>query len=500
MMSKPPSVFINPDFKKTHINPNFLKPQVSASIHVNPSFLHKFQKEEKPKSPGKIIAVSRTKLIRESTSQPETLKPVKSPLIRVGTRKLVRASLLNAKPPPIAKQITTTRKIQPKRDLLNLKGKYKIDRRALSAKVTKGKSFVSKYALSRVSAIESLTPKRVIVSNRRISKLVSGSSKDITKGTVLLNINGVFYKSTKNKLQKTDTQRESPKHKSSGERVLFVRGDKYILDKSGHNLTRVQQPKADTFSLKRIDIGGLTYVAKSGNTFIRTDIHRARTHLSSAKQKSINLLSKRLVKSNIPCPIFRKVGKCAAFERGKCPKIHDKKHVAICHKYLKGECISEKCLLSHDVTLAKMPTCKFFLQGCCVRTDCPYLHKKLNERTEICLEFLKGFCKLADKCNKRHEFLCPDFASKGKCERTRCPYMHNRKEVEKKESGTVELVGEQVAITKEKTNSRYFLESCKSEEEDEVSANEPQAGNSKEEEDGVPRRPKLGTLPAFIPL
>lgn len=141
---------------------------------------------------------------------------------------------------------------------------------------------------------------------------------------------------------------------------------------------------------------------------------------SNAKQKSINLLSNKMMKSNVPCPIYRRLGKCISFQRGKCQKVHKPEHIIICpklvlayflnceclentqtlylnYRFLKGECEKDDCLLSHNVSLSKMPTCKFFLQGCCVRSKCPYLHKKLNDKEEICLEFLKGFCSLAEK-------------------------------------------------------------------------------------------------------
>lgn len=63
-------------------------------------------------------------------------------------------------------------------------------------------------------------------------------------------------------------------------------------------------------------------------------------------------------------------------------------------------CEKNPCLLSHDTTLSKMPTCKFYLQGMCSKTDCPYLHKKVNDKTEICVDFLRGFCAKAEEVRK----------------------------------------------------------------------------------------------------
>lgn len=161
-----------------------------------------------------------------------------------------------------------------------------------------------------------------------------------------LNINGIVYKSSKLKLRKTDvpsTHTTSPNTSVSttskfapAYRRLTVRGENFLLDANGKNLIRLADSthNASTIekAIKRIDIGRITFVQKSNNTFERTDYHKNRFHLNTAKQRSINLLTRKLVKSNVPCLIYRKLGKCAAFERGKCSKLHDPKQVDICQK------------------------------------------------------------------------------------------------------------------------------------------------------------------------
>lgn len=169
-----------------------------------------------------------------------------------------------------------------------------------------------------------------------------------------LNINGILYKSNRRKLEKTVSNAPSPfaLTKSTAStatpaqpsyRRLIVRGENFLLDASGTNLIRVSPAtnkpitgptKAPTTPntglFKRIDIGKITFVKKSNGTYERTDYHKSRYHLSVAKQRSINTLTNRLVKTNVPCPIYRKLGKCAAFVRGKCAKLHDKKLVDVC--------------------------------------------------------------------------------------------------------------------------------------------------------------------------
>lgn len=176
----------------------------------------------------------------------------------------------------------------------------------------------------------------------------------------MLNINGVFYKSTKTKLQKQDsivntatksiTHAQRPitinnKRLRTTSRTLFVRGDKFLLNPNGNKLTRISSStttstalnSSNTTPMKRIDIGGLTYriTNKSSDTYERTDTHRTRIHLTAAKQKSIRQLAQNRVKSNVPCAIYQKLGKCHGRERGRCPKVHDIRNVAICQKLTK---------------------------------------------------------------------------------------------------------------------------------------------------------------------
>lgn len=155
-----------------------------------------------------------------------------------------------------------------------------------------------------------------------------------------ISINGIVYKSTSTKLQKTAPNERNNKlsteNSNALQRTLVVRGEKFLISASGTKLIRApdtQRTRTTSSSLPRIDIGGLTYVKDSNDTYKRTDFHRSRFHLSVAKQRSINVLSQHLVKTNVPCVIYRKLGKCAAYERSKCRKLHDPKLVDTCPKY-----------------------------------------------------------------------------------------------------------------------------------------------------------------------
>ncbi|KZC10597.1 Zinc finger CCCH domain-containing protein 7, partial [Dufourea novaeangliae] len=143
------------------------------------------------------------------------------------------------------------------------------------------------------------------------------------------------------------------------------------------------------------------------------------------KQRSIQILRNKMQKNNQPCLIFQRFGYCSNHDKGICLKRHDKKQISLCKKFLQGNCLLDKCPLSHNVGPEKMPTCKYFLEGCCVRDGCPYRHVKVSSNTPICREFLQGYCAKGQECKQRHENLCPEFEKMEKCSKGKhCPYPH----------------------------------------------------------------------------
>lgn len=166
----------------------------------------------------------------------------------------------------------------------------------------------------------------------------------------MVSINGVFYKSSGAKLQRHNaitpakvvhrpsSTPEAPSSKNlplSGSK-LRVRGALFAVEANGKKLRRINEEigsaSMSTPSKTRIDLGRMTFIATENNTFIRTDRHKTQAHLNVAKKHSIRVLRRTLVKSNVPCPIFRKVGKCQAHDRDRCNRLHDPKQVAICSK------------------------------------------------------------------------------------------------------------------------------------------------------------------------
>lgn len=211
-------------------------------------------------------------------------------------------------------------------------------------------------------------------------------------------------------------------------------------------------------------------------------------------------------KNNIPCPLFRKYGKCLRSTRGKCEYLHDKKHVSICRKFLKGICHDNECLLSHDVSKEKMPTCHFYLKGMCTKEDCPYLHVKLNENTKICIDFLKGYCEKGDECLNRHINICPEVATKGVCYKKQCPYPHksNKKLITSSKSNI------KTKVLKAYLDHKRTSEAEENKQKNVLKSNVLDCRYYKEVGDSSsvsetcevikPTRCKLGTLPSFIQL
>ncbi|RVE41831.1 hypothetical protein evm_013515 [Chilo suppressalis] len=167
-------------------------------------------------------------------------------------------------------------------------------------------------------------------------------------------------------------------------------------DRSSHKATLSKPQKYYKNNYKFYKPSTVTVVTKSKS------LSRSFSSDKNWRNAKLKVTKKNLKKNNIPCPLYRKYGKCLRSINGICDFLHDKKHVSVCRNFLKGICQEETCLLSHDVSAKKMPTCYFYLKGICTKDNCPYLHVKLNEKSKICQDFLKGYCEKGDNCSNRH--------------------------------------------------------------------------------------------------
>ncbi|XP_029164295.1 zinc finger CCCH domain-containing protein 3 [Nylanderia fulva] len=420
----------NANIAKASISNNNKLPDIKRAIYVNPTLLKKLSSSKEKLAESKSISKELISKELVTTERPvcSRLKPVKntdnqkistkrtgnSSFVILSRRKLVRvlrspkivskSSLLSQyklskSPDLIGKKVDKTR-LQMRISLANnaLQSTSKSNLSKLCINKANNNSKVTKYKIDRTT----LKVKKTDLSKK---KKIEGE-KDTEKK--LVTIGGIVYKASKNKLIRKNS---SLKRKRS----FNGKNDKLIYDKK-------QRISKETVNCTL----GANISSKTQFTF---NVLLKATYKNSisnkAKQRSIRILRNKMHKNNQPCLIFQRFGSCPNHEKGKCPKRHDKKQVSLCKKFLQGKCFVDKCSLSHDVGPEKMPTCKYFLDGCCTRDDCPYLHVKVSSNTSICIDFLQGYCAKGTKCQRRHEYLCPEFNKSGNCSKGEsCPYPH----------------------------------------------------------------------------
>lgn len=441
--------------------------------------------------------------------------------------------------------------------------KYKIDRRLVKARLLRnykkisfrydsgGNKFQKKNTPSKgcmfpvlyrgrnssIRNLKSSDGKKIFISSRKLLRIGSTmKSKDSTRkkgepsdSTRLVRIGGVLYKTSRTKLTRSRTHISNTKqpvvkrHKTDKSRTIYIRGNKFIMDAKGKTLRQVPQKinnsvkDGKSLPLKRVYIGGITFVQKSSSLLVRTNTHTARNIVNHAKNKSIAMLTNKLRKINQPCAFYRRFGKCPRKDKGMCQLVHDPKQIAVCKRFLQGECSIDNCLLSHQIVPEKMPTCKYFLEGCCIRENCPYLHVKLNSKAVICKSFLQGYCAEGSECKKRHSYVCPEYEKHGTCKKGKyCPYPHNTgSKLNKK---TVSNQAKQVKAEHspgDLARKRYYQEE-KTEDKDSIVPEENfgkshtnpheeaedrncAVGESDKDEPKL-KRPRIGRLPSFIAL
>ncbi|KAK9878363.1 hypothetical protein WA026_021673 [Henosepilachna vigintioctopunctata] len=210
-----------------------------------------------------------------------------------------------------------------------------------------------------------------------------------------ININGILYQNSPSALKKTN---------------MPIRKHKDSQNLCTHNI-----------QLKRSSVKMSPKCKRLSKLMIME--HEGRSKIVGSR-----VASSTLRKSNVPCPIFKKYGKCNGQKKGTCIKVHNSDQIILCSKFLRGACLKKNCLLSHKVSPEKMPTCKFYLEGLCARDDCQYIHVKISPKADICRDFLDGFCKEGTKCEKRHQLLCPEYEKYQKCPRRKCEYPHISKD------------------------------------------------------------------------
>ncbi|KAH0954605.1 hypothetical protein HN011_002860 [Eciton burchellii] len=420
----------NMNIAKTNIDNNIKQINIKKSIYINPTLLNKLSSSSKESTNSKEVieqpVCSKLKFVKNTDNQKNSLKKNNnSKIVLLSHRKLVRVSdniknssriqisqyrlqksvnLMDKTSETVLQKMKAKLLVNNTLHSMNMKSnlaKLGINRSSNKSKVTKYK--IDRTTLSTRKARKALLLKKITNNNVR-----GNNNKHTSK---FITIGGIVYKSSKNKLIRNNC---SLKRKNS----FSVKNDKFNIDKRARILKESLNRTSEVNKNKRF----------SFNIVIKANY---KTSVSNkAKQRSIRILQNKMHKNNQPCLIFQRFGSCPNHENGICLKRHDKKQVSVCKKFLQGKCLLNKCLLSHDIGPEKMPTCKYFLDGCCTRDDCPYLHVKMSAKTSICIDFLQGYCAKGDKCQRRHEYFCPEFDKSENCSKGKsCPYPHKSSKI-----------------------------------------------------------------------
>ncbi|XP_015525112.2 zinc finger CCCH domain-containing protein 3 [Neodiprion lecontei] len=587
-MGAKPLVYVNPNMIRNFATQSFdetscgrvvvrqnsvYESKVKSSVHVNPRLMKELSAvKEKPENSANrmqksnldlktpegdinFIDQSKTKLVKINPTLNLGAKRLSnSNLVLLSRRKLVRVKRCSKSGPAIsplnpgkARRLSNS---NLRKTMFATKYKLVIERVNLNGTSSavprnlKGRQAgLNKYKIDRTHLQK--VRRRLSIgksSTKLANKKASGSM------TGLVRIGGILYKSSRNQLVRSLNDPQPSKRKRC---VINVKGDRFVMASNGKKLRRLCTSANNSGNLKcpnpvsRVDIGGMTFVERAPNVLVRA--HTKRSISTKVKQRSIQILRNKMRKNNQPCLIFQKFGYCAGQVKSTCPRLHDKKQVALCRNFLQGKCLLDNCQMSHAVCPEKMPTCKYFLEGCCNRDQCPYLHVKVSPNTPICTQFLRGYCVEANKCKQRHVYVCPEFERSGICAKGKyCPYPHKsssteckqlnksfqrkvvtRKKISKSESTGVHSLctedrkryydeagssrGDIEKKRKKILNSVQIMKSVKIAEMPGNNEGLHKANDSNEvtinennddciEVDSCPKRIPLGPLPAYIPI
>ncbi|XP_046736290.1 zinc finger CCCH domain-containing protein 3 [Diprion similis] len=590
-MGAKPSVHLNPNMMKNFAVQNLDKKscgrvvvgqnsvyqtKVKSSVHINPRLMKELSSvKEKPESLANRLqkcdadlktAEADNNLVDQSKTTPVKINPTlnlgvkrlsNSNLVSLSRRKLVRVRRCSKSGPAIsplnpgkARRLTNS---NLRKTMVATKYKLVIERvdisgtsSAVPRSLKSRQTGLNKYKIDRTHLQK--VKKRLSIGKSSVNlanKKASGST------TGLVRIGGILYKSSRNQLVRSRNEPQPSKRKRC---IINVKGDRFVMASNGKKLRRLCTSGNNSGNLKRpnpvsrVDIGGMTFVERAPNVLVRA--HTKRSISTKVKQRSIQILRNKMRKNNQPCLIFQKFGYCAGQVKSTCPRLHDKKQVALCRNFLQGKCLLDNCPMSHAVCPEKMPTCKYFLEGCCNRDQCPYLHVKVSPNTPICTQFLQGYCAEANKCKLRHVYVCPEFERSENCAKGKyCPYPHKSGSAERKQSN--KSFQRKVVARKKTTKSESTVEASSCAEDrkryyDEASSskgdieqkrkkildsvklmkrvkmaemlgnnegihkgndsNEATVTETNEnnddciEEDSCPKRTPLGSLPAYIPI
>ncbi|CAG9761312.1 unnamed protein product [Ceutorhynchus assimilis] len=562
-------ILFNPKFmaNKVFVNPNFNKQKAAATIHINPR-VHINPKNVPKCLNQQIIDLKPQNVPIANSEANQQIIDLKTHNICIGSS----AGLAGAsKHIPFVLTKTKLIRVPPNTDKKprrrSVNSKYKIVKSGIGKltpknkfKIDKRKSLVPKNNLLNLSALVKSTiikksASSVVNINGRIYKKSKNSLRRASIGSIKeqpkkINISKSQYKLVNKSIRNNVGERKISQSKYKlinsennnliGEKRKILQSHYKLINKSIKNVGGTKRNilqsryklinKSITSSTKNknLVVGGKRKILQSHYKLINKSISPYKKNKKLLEMRRFKVVRKQSFKKkkmserkfrkcNIPCITFRKYGLCKGKDKGKCSLKHDPDQVALCTRFLQGACLKENCLLSHSVLPEKMATCKYYLEGACLKENCPYLHVKISPKAEVCHDFLEGFCEKAVQCDKRHQYLCPEYEKYGKCMKPRCQYPHgkmvrsyliNKTHFAKKCSTSTDLKSKNVdkevpSKSDEEEKPRYYVEN-ESDSNELITRKEnlnveAVAGSSNLINFvGSKSRPKLGNLSAFI--
>lgn len=311
-------VLINPNFKPTvHINPNFKNP-LKPSIHVNPNVI-KLNKDNSVIKMATEDCSNRLEAVNVVKSKP--LISTRTKLVRLPSGQQFQHSMkynftqsLHTKYKIVHCNTTTKADFKHENYLRN---RYKIDKNiSRTKKIPKKNDVKSRYSLQNTSINKKTLPTKY----GRIA-----TSKYIS-------INGTLYKKTPNVLKKADLVKiTSGKTNIDRNKVLLIRGHLYKLDHFQKRLKML--PLSSSCVPKLKGKANVTMIKpKKCSKLNKPHKSKLRNCASDIKSSTNLILRNKMQKCNLPCPIYRKFGRCKANEMGKCIRVHNPDQISLCTK------------------------------------------------------------------------------------------------------------------------------------------------------------------------
>ena len=160
--------------------------------------------------------------------------------------------------------------------------------------------------------------------------------------------------------------------------------------------------------------GGMGIQRRPTNGHARTRPAEGKTAVDFRRQRRTD--EARAAKGQVLCSHFCRYGRCTR-SGSECPYEHNPLCVAICQAYLHGQCKAPPpCLLSHEPSPERMPTCRLFHHGLCTAEACEFSHVYLGAGTKLCAAFSRnGYCADGASCANRHEMVCEVYVRDGSC-------------------------------------------------------------------------------------